>query len=108
MRRLAARRAVSLVGAVACSHCSGRFAAAGWSLSAGARRRRAVPRRVTLMSVSCVGAWPHSMGGIQTCWPWVCLRARQSTRSTIASWRLLSWGGQVPEGFDGELGPVLL
>ena len=40
-----------------------RFAAAGWSLSAGARRRRAVPRRVTLMSVSCVGAWPHSIGG---------------------------------------------
>ena len=41
---------------------------AGWSFSAGARPRRTVPRRVTLMSVSCVRAWPHSMGGIQTCW----------------------------------------
>ena len=72
MRRPAARSAVSRVGAVACSHCSGRFGSAGWSFSAGARRRRTVPRRVTLMSVSCVRAWPHSMGGIQTCWPWVC------------------------------------
>ena len=89
MRRPAARRAVSRVGAVACSHCSGRFGSAGWSVSAGARRRRTVPRRVTLMPVSCVRAWPHSMGGIQMCWPWVCLRARQSTRSTMASWRPL-------------------
>ena len=80
---------MSRVGAVACSHCSGRFRSAGWSFSAGARRRRTVPRRVTLMSVSCVRAWPHSMGGIQTCWPWVCLHARQSTRSTLASWRPL-------------------
>ena len=80
---------MSRVGAVACSHCSGRFGSAGWSFSAGARRRRTVPRRVTLMSVSCVRAWPHSMGGIQMCWPWVCLRARQSTRSTMASWRPL-------------------
>ena len=53
------------------------------------RRRRTVPRRVTLMSVSCVRTWPHSMGGIKTCWPWLCLRARQSTRSTMASWRPL-------------------
>ena len=89
MRRPAARRAVSRVGLVACSHCSGRFRSAGWSFSAGARRRRTVPRRVTLMSVSCVRAWPHSLGGVQTCWPWVCLRARQSTRSTMASWRPL-------------------
>ena len=89
MRRPVARRAVSRVGAVACSHCSGWFGSAGWSFSAGARRRRMVPRRVTLMLVSCVRAWPHSMGGIQTCWPWVCLRARQSTRSTMASWRPL-------------------
>ena len=89
MRRPAARRAVSRVGAVACSHSPGRFGSAGWSFSAGARRRRTVPRRVTLMSVSCVRAWPHSMGGIQTCWPWVCLRARQSRRSMIASWRPL-------------------
>ena len=84
-----ARRAVSRLGAVACSHCSGWFGSAGWSLSAGARRRRMVPRRVMLMSVLCVRAWPNSMGGIQTCWPWVCLRARQSTRSTMASWRPL-------------------
>ena len=89
MRRPAAQRAVSRVGAVACSHCSGRFGSAGWSFSAGARRRRTVPQRVTLMSLSCVRAWPHSMGGIQTCWPWVCLRARQSTRSTMVSWRPL-------------------
>ena len=68
---------------------SGRFRSARWSFSAGARRRRTVPLRVTLMSVSCVRAWPHSIGGIQTCWPWVCLRARQSTRSTMASWRPL-------------------
>ena len=89
MRRLAARRAVSRVGAVACSHCSGWFGSAGWSFSARARRRRMVPRRVTLMLVSCIRAWPHSMGGIRTCWPWLCLRARQSTRSTMASWRPL-------------------
>ena len=89
MRRPAARRAVSRVGALACSHCSGWFGSAGWSFSAGARRRRMVPRRVMLVSVSCVRAWPRSMGGIQTCWPWVYLRARQSTRSTMASWRPL-------------------
>ena len=92
MRRPAARRAVSRVGAVAYSHCSGRFGSAGWSFSAGARRRRTVPRRVTLMSVSFVKAWPHSMGGIQTCWPWVCLRARQSTRSTMP-WRVARGSG---------------
>ena len=90
VRRPAARRAVSRVGAVACTNCSGRFGSAGWSFSAGARRRRTVPRRMTLMPVSCVRAWPHSMGGIKTCCPWVCLRARQSTRSTMASWRPLS------------------
>ena len=70
MRRPAARRAVSRVGAVACFHCSGWFGSAEWSFGAGARRRRMVPRRVTLMSVSCVKAWPRSMGGIQMCWPW--------------------------------------
>ena len=89
MRRLAARRAVSRVGAVACSHCSVRFGSAGWSFSAGACRRRTVPQRMTLMLVSCVRAWPHLMGGIQTSWPWVSLRARQSMRSTMASWRPL-------------------
>ena len=89
MRRPAARRAVSQVGAVACSHCSRWFRSAGWSFSAGARRRRMVPRRVTLVSLSCVRAWPHSMGGMKMCWPWVCWRARQITRSTMASWRPL-------------------
>ena len=89
MRRPGARRAVSRVGAVACSHCSGWFGSAGWSLSAGARRRRMVPRRVTLVSVSCVRARPHLMGAIQTCWPWACWRARQSTRSTMVLWRPL-------------------
>ena len=43
VRRPAARRAVSQLGAVACSHCSGRFGSAGWSVSAGARRRCTVP-----------------------------------------------------------------
>ena len=89
MQRSAARRAVSRGGAVACSHCSGWFGSAGWSFLAGARRRRVVPQRVTLVSVSCVRAWPHSIGGIQRCWPWACWRARQSTRSTMASWRPL-------------------
>ena len=89
MRRRAARRALSRVGGVACSRRSKLFASAGWSFSAGARRRRMVPRRVTLVSVSCVRAWPHSMGGIQTCWPWVCWRTRQSTRFTMAPWRPL-------------------
>ena len=89
MRRPAARRAVSRVCAVACSHSSGWFGSAGWSFSAGARRRRMVPRRVTLVSVSCVRAWPDSMGGIQTCWTWACCRACQCTRSTMASWRPL-------------------
>ena len=67
----------------------GWFGSAGWSVSAWARRRRTVPRRVTMLPVSCVRAWPHSMGGIQMGWPRVCLRARQSTRSTMVSWRPL-------------------
>ena len=89
MRRPAARRAVCWVGAVTSSHCSGWFRSAGWSFSAGARLRRTVPRRVTLVPSSCVRAWPHSMGVIQMCWPWAFWRARQSTRSTMASWRPL-------------------
>ena len=48
-----------------------------------------VDRSRRALTVSCVRAWPHSMGGIQMCWPRVCLRARQSTRSTMVSWRLL-------------------
>ena len=72
VRRPAACRAVSRVGAVACSHCSRWFGSAGGFLSAGARRRRVAPRLLTLVSVSCVRAWPHSMGGIQTCWPSAC------------------------------------
>ena len=82
-------REVVVCGALACSDCSGLFSSAGWSFSAGALRRRVVPRRVTLVSVSCVRAWPHSMVGIQTCCPWACWQARQSTRSTMASWRPL-------------------
>ena len=89
MRRPAARRAVSRVGAVSGSQCSGWFGSAGWSFSAGAHRRRVVPRRVTLVSVLCVRAWPQSIGGILMCWPWACWRARQRTRSTMASWRPL-------------------
>ena len=75
VRRPAARRAVSQAGAVACFQCSRSFVSAGWPLSAGARGRRMVPRRVTLVSVSCVEAWPHSTGGIQT------------ARSATSSWR---------------------
>ena len=89
VQRLAARRAVSHLVAVDCSHCSRWFGSAGWSFSAGARRRRVVPRRVSLVSVSCVRPWPHSMGGIQMCWPLACWRAHQSTRSTRESWRPL-------------------
>ena len=74
-------------GAVACYHCFGWFESAGWSFSAEARRRRVVPRRVTLVSVSCVRAWPRSMGRIQMCWSWVCWQPIQSTRSTMVSWR---------------------
>ena len=97
MQRPAARRALSRVVAVACSHCSGWFGSAGWSLSSADRCRLVVPRRVMLVSMSCVRAWPHSIGGTQTCPPWACWRARQSTRSTMASWRPLpgvgrSWG----------------
>ena len=72
MQRPAAQRAVLLVGVLACSHCSGQLGSTGWSFSAGARRRRVVPRRATLVSVSCVRAWPRSMGGIQMRRPWVC------------------------------------
>ena len=89
MRRPAERRVVSQVGALACSHCSGWFGSDGSSLSAEARRSRIVARGVALVWVSCVRAWPHSMGGIQRCWPWACWRARQSTRSTMVSWRPL-------------------
>ena len=42
VRRPSTRGAVSRVGAVACSHCSGWFGSAGWSLSARARCRRIV------------------------------------------------------------------
>ena len=51
MQRRAVPMAVLRVGAVAFSDCSGRLGSAGWSFCAGARRRRVVPRRVTLVSV---------------------------------------------------------
>ena len=99
---------MSRVGAVACSHCSEQFGSAGWSFSAGALCRRTVPRRVTLMSVSCVRAWPHSMGAIQTCWTWVCFLGSPEYEVYDGLVEAIAWGGQVPEGFDSELGPVLL
>ena len=68
----AARRAVSRLGAVACSHWSMWSESAGWSFSAGARRRRAVPPRLTLVPMLCVRAYLHSMGGIQMFWSWMC------------------------------------
>ena len=87
VRRPAGLRAVLRFGAVACFHCSGWFGCAGWSCSAGACRRRVVPWRVKLLSVSCVRAWPHSMGRIQMCWCLVCWRALHRTWSTMVSWR---------------------
>ena len=82
-----ARTAVSRAGAVAWSRGSGRLGSAGWCFSAGARRRRVVPRRLTRVSVSCVRAWPHWMGGIQICRFWLSWRAPQRMRSTMGSWR---------------------
>ena len=108
MRRLAARRAVSRVGAVACSHCSGRLGSAWWSLSAGARRRRTVLRRVTLMSVSCVRDWPHSMRGNQDVLALGVFAGSLEYEVYDGLVEAVAWAGQVPEGFDGELGPVLL
>ena len=47
-----------------------------------------VPRGAGLPSAGVCGLSSVG-GGIQTCWPRVCLRARQSTRSTMVSWRPL-------------------
>ena len=108
MQRPAARRAVSRVGAVACSHCSGRFKSAWWSFSAGARRRCTVPRRVTLMSVSCVRAWPHSIGGDPDVLALGVFAGSPEYEVYDGLMEAVAWGGQVPEGFDAELGPDLL
>ena len=99
---------MSRVGAVACSHCSGWFWSAGWSFSAGARRRRMVTRRVTLMSVSCLKAWPHSMGGNPDLLALGVLAGLPEYEVYAGLVEAVAWGGQVPEGFDGELSPVLL
>ena len=108
MRRPAARRAVSRVGAVPCSHCFGWFRSAGWSLPAGACRRRMVPRRVTLMSVSCVRAWPHSIGGDPDVLALGVFAGSPEYEVYDGLVEAVAWGGQVPEGFDGELVIVLL
>ena len=108
MRRPAARRAVSRVGAVACSHCSGLFGSAGWSFSAGARCRRMGPRRVTLVSVSCVRAWPHLMWGDSDVLALGLLAGSPEYEVYNGLVEAAAWGGQVREGFDGELGPGLL
>ena len=42
------------------------------------------------VGVVCQGLAPLD-GGDPDVWPWLCLRARQSTRSTMASWRPLPW-----------------
>ena len=108
VRRSAARRAVSRVGAVACSHCSGRSGSAGWSFSAGACRRRTVPRRVTLMSVSaCQGLAPLD-GGDPDVLALGVFAGSPEYEVYDGLVEAVAWGGQVPEGFDGELGPVLL
>ena len=108
VQRPAAQRAVSGIGAVACSHCSGWFGSAGWSLSDGARRRRVVPRGVALGSVSCVRAWPHSMEEIQMCWPFGVLAGSPEDEVYDGLVETLPRAGQVPEGLDGELGRALL
>ena len=54
---------MSRLGAVAPTHCSAWSEPAAWSFSAGARRRRVDPPHVTLVPVSCVRTWFHSMGG---------------------------------------------
>ena len=82
---------MSRLGAVPCSGCSGRSGSAGWSFSAGARRRCVLPLLVTWVLVSCVRAWPHSMEGIQMRCSCVCWRDLQRTTSTMASWRPLPW-----------------
>ena len=92
---------MSRVGAVACSHCSGRFGSAGWSFSAGARRRRTVPRRVTLMSVSCVRAWRHSFGGDPDVLALGVFAGSPEYEVYDGLVEAAAWGGQVPEGFDG-------
>ena len=108
VRRPAAQRAVSRVGAVACSHCSGRFGSAGWSFSAGARRRRTVPRRVTLMSVFvCQGLAPLD-GGDPDVLALGVFAGSPEYEVYDGLVEAVAWGGQVAEGFDGELGPVLL
>ena len=108
VRRPAARRAVSRVGAVACSQCSGWFGPAGWSLSAGARRRCVVPRRVTLVSVSCVRAWPHSRSGDPDVLALAVLAGSPEDEVYDGLVEAFAWGGQVLEGFDGDPGPALL
>ena len=108
MRRPAAGRTVLRVGAVACSHRSGWFGSARWSFSAGARRRRMVTRRVTLVPVSCVRAWPHSMEGDPDVLALGVLASLPEYEVYDGLVEAVAWGGQVPEGFDGEPGPVLL
>ena len=63
--------------------------AAGWSFSAGACRRWMVPLLVQV-SVSCVRAWLHSTGGIQTCLSRVCRRALWRMRFMMVWWTPLS------------------
>ena len=67
-----------------------------------------VPRRVTLLSVSCVRAWPHWIGGD----PDVLALgvSAGSPEYEVYSGLLVAvaWGVEVPEGFDGKLGPALL
>ena len=108
MRRPAARRVVSRVDAVACSHRSGWFGSAGWSFSAGARCRLMVPRRVMFESVSCVRAWPHSVGGDPDVLGFGVLAGLPEYKVDDGLVEAVTWGRQVPEGVAGELGPALL
>ena len=108
MRRPAARRAVSPVGAVACSHSSGWFGSPGWSLSAGARRRRMVRRRVTLMSVFVCHDLAPLDGGDPDVLVLGVLAGSPEYEVYDGLVEAVAWGGQVLEVFVRELGPALL
>ena len=99
---------MSRFGAVACSHCSGWFGSAGWSVSAWARRRRTVPStRDVAAGVVRQGLAPLDGGDPDG----LALGVFAGSPEHEVYYGLVeaaAWGGQVPEGFDGELGPALL
>ena len=101
------RRALSRVGAVACSHCSGWLGSAGWSFSARARRRVVVARRVrrplpgvarssraltvSLAQLSCRRYQPR---GVCRALPWRVARRSSGSQMVVG----------VRRGFSGSWG----